>query len=224
MDRIEVKGLHKKFRGYPVLNGISCSFEAGKIYGLVGRNGSGKTVLLKCICGFLIPTEGEIWIDGVRKKDGELLNRAGIIIEEPAFLGNVSGLNNLKYLYGIRNRPDKKKLRNVMNQMGLNADDKKAVSKYSLGMRQRLALAQALMEEPELLLLDEPMNGLDEKGAAEIRSLLLQWKREGRLIILASHNRDDIEILCDAVYEMDAGRLRPAACRTADSDSHECRT
>ena len=130
MNKIEVKDLYKSFREYQVLRGINCCFEEGKIYGLIGRNGCGKTVLLKCICGFLVPDKGEIRINGMKRKKGELLEEAGIIIEEPAFLRNVSGINNLKYLYGIRNKMDREKLKNIMKEVGLDADDKKAVSKY----------------------------------------------------------------------------------------------
>lgn len=207
MNKIEVKDLYKNFREYQVLKGINCCFEEGKIYGLIGRNGCGKTVLLKCICGFLVPDKGAVWVNGSKRKKGELLEEAGIIIEEPAFLRNVSGINNLKYLYGIRNKMDNQKLRNIMDNVGLDAEDKKSVSKYSLGMRQRLAIAQALMEDPQILILDEPMNGLDEKGAEEIRRLLMELRSAGKLIILASHNKDDIEVLCDRVYKMEDGKL-----------------
>lgn len=207
MNKIEVKDLYKSFREYQVLRGINCCFEEGKIYGLIGRNGCGKTVLLKCICGFLVPDKGEIRINGMKRKKGELLEEAGIIIEKPAFLRNVSGINNLKYLYGIRNKMDREKLKNIMKEVGLDADDKKAVSKYSLGMRQRLAIAQALMEDPQILILDEPMNGLDEKGAKEVRGLLMELRSAGKLVILASHDKDDIEVLCDRVYKMEDGKL-----------------
>ena len=184
MNKIEVKDLYKSFREYQVLRGINCCFEEGKIYGLIGRNGCGKTVLLKCICGFLVPDKGEIRINGMKRKKGELLEEAG-----------------------IRNKMDREKLKNIMKEVGLDADDKKAVSKYSLGMRQRLAIAQALMEDPQILILDEPMNGLDEKGAKEVRGLLMELRSAGKLVILASHNKDDIEVLCDRVYKMEDGKL-----------------
>ena len=131
----------------------------------------------------------------------------GIIIEEPAFLGNAGGLKNLAYLYQIRNKKDNRYLSRIMEQVGLDPGSKKYVKKYSLGMRQRLAIAQAIMEEPDILILDEPMNGLDKDGVREMRELFLKIKESGKTILMASHNREDIEVLCDEVYEMEKGRL-----------------
>ena len=205
---IEVRSVDKKFGDFAALKGVSLTCERGKIYGLTGRNGSGKTVLLKCICGFLIPDAGEIRIFGKTKKRGEMLREAGIIIEEPAFLGKKSGMKNLEYLYRLRNPMDKKRLEEAMRQVGLDPAERKPVDQYSLGMRQRLAIAQALMEDPPILILDEYLNGLDRQGAEEIRRLLLSWKKRGKTILLASHSREDMEILCDQVFEMDGGRLR----------------
>ena len=170
---------------------------------------SGKTVLFKTICGFLSCDEGTVSVNGkVMGKDKDMLTEAGIIIEDPGFLRNWSAYHNLEFLYTIRNRPDKSYLHSVLNTVGLDSKLKRPVGKFSLGMRQRLALAQAIMEDPPILILDEPMNGLDKNGVAEIRELLLKMKNENRLIILASHNREDIEILCDEVYEMEDGILR----------------
>lgn len=204
---IEVLSVDKKFGSFSALSGVSVICEPGKIYGLTGRNGSGKSVLLKCICGFLIPDAGKIRIFGKTKKRGEMLREAGIIIEEPAFLGKKSGIKNLEYLYGIRNRMDRKRLEETMLQVGLDPGERKPVEKYSLGMRQRLAIAQALMEDPQILILDEYLNGLDRQGAKEIRALLLSWKERGKTILLTSHSREDMEILCDQVFEMDGGKL-----------------
>ena len=161
---IEVKNLTKRFDKQEVLRDVNMICGYGTITGIIGRNGSGKTVLLKCICGFLQPQEGEIFICG--KKNTDFLkekHKLGAIIEEPAFLGNYSGLKNLELLYSILNKPNRNYLKSIMEKVGLEADSRKAVKKYSMGMKQRLAIAQAIMEDQEILLLDEPMSGLDIK-------------------------------------------------------------
>ena len=166
-------------------------------------------MLMKCICGFVKPTSGEIQVDGqVIGKDIDFIPNAGIIIETPGFIPNYSGYKNLQLLASIQNRIDKTRIREVMQMVGLDPDMKRCVKKYSLGMRQRLGLAQAIMEDPSLIILDEPFNGLDKHGVAEIRELLLDLKTGGKTILLASHNDEDIRILCDHVYEMDGGVLR----------------
>lgn len=209
MRTIEVKNGVKCFGEQQVLKGVSIQCESGHIYGIVGHNGSGKTVLFKCICGFMNLDEGEIIVDGTkRSKKGAILTGAGIIIEEPSFLKNASGLRNLDILYRIKHGKDAAHLKNIMEMVGLNPDSKKKVGNYSMGMKQRLAIAQAIMENQEILILDEPMNGLDHKGVEEMRKLFLKLKKEGKLILLASHNRDDIDILCDEVYEMEMGELK----------------
>ena len=206
---IEVSHVNKNFKNNKVLKDVTLRCESGRIYGLVGHNGSGQTVLFKTICGFLSCDEGTVSVNGkVMGKDKDMLTEAGIIIEDPGFLRNWSAYHNLEFLYTIRNRPDKSYLHSVLNTVGLDPKLKRPVGKFSLGMRQRLALAQAIMEDPPILILDEPMNGLDKNGVAEIRELLLKMKNENKLIILASHNREDIEILCDEVYEMEDGILR----------------
>ena len=209
MRTIEVKNGVKCFGEQQVLKGVSIQCESGHIYGIVGHNGSGKTVLFKCICGFMNLDEGEIIVDGTkRSKKGAILTGAGIIIEEPSFLKNASGLRNLDILYRIKHGKVAAHLKNIMEMVGLNPDSKKQVGNYSMGMKQRLAIAQAIMENQEILILDEPMNGLDHKGVEEMRKLFLKLKKEGKLILLASHNRDDIDILCDEVYEMEMGELK----------------
>ena len=209
MRTIEVKNGVKCFGEQQVLKGVSIQCDSGHIYGIVGHNGSGKTVLFKCICGFMNLDEGEIIVDGTkRSKKGAILTGAGIIIEEPSFLKNASGLRNLDILYRIKHGKDAAHLKNIMEMVGLNPDSKKQVGNYSMGMKQRLAIAQAIMENQEILILDEPMNGLDHKGVEEMRKLFLKLKKEGKLILLASHNRDDIDILCDEVYEMEMGELK----------------
>lgn len=203
---IEVSHVSKSFKDNKVLKDISLTCKSGKIYGLVGHNGSGKTVLFKCICGFLACDEGQIFVNGeIMGKDKDMLTEAGIIIEEPGFLRTWSGYHNLEFLYTLRNKKDKGHLYSVLGTVGLDPALKRPVGKYSLGMRQRLAIAQAIMEDPGILILDEPMNGLDKNGVREIRELLLKMKGENKLIILASHNREDIDVLCDEVYEMEDG-------------------
>ena len=209
MRTIEVKNGVKHFGEQCVLKNVSIQCESGHIYGIVGHNGSGKTVLFKCICGFMNLDDGEIIIDGVqRSKKGAILTGAGIIIEEPAFLKNASGLKNLDILYRIKHRKNKAYLKKILEKVGLDADSRKPVGNYSMGMKQRLAIAQAIMENQDILILDEPMNGLDHKGVDEMRKLFLELKKEGKLILLASHNREDIDILCDEVYEMEIGQLK----------------
>lgn len=203
---INTQHLKKSFKNSMVLNDVNLSCKQGEICGIVGRNGSGKTVLFKIICGFLKPDEGQVFVKDKDLKK-RLLDMAGIIIEHPAFLGNQSGYKNLEFLYMIRQKSDKAHLYEIMKMVGLDPASRKKVRNYSLGMRQRLAIAQAIMEDQEILILDEPMNGLDNAGVIEIRKLLLALKDRGRTILLASHNKEDIEVLCDSVYEMDRGSL-----------------
>nr|WP_304442681.1 ATP-binding cassette domain-containing protein [uncultured Acetatifactor sp.] len=205
---IEVKNVSKSFKGIPVLNDINITCRSGKIYGIIGYNGSGKTVLFKCICGFLHVDSGEISVNGrVMGKEMDMLEHAGIIIEEPGYIRNLSGYRNLEYLYRITHKKDPAVIHSIMLKVGLDPQSRKKVCHYSLGMRQRLAIAQATMEDQAILILDEPMNGLDKEGVAEMRKFFLEQKEMGKLILLASHNKDDIELLCDEVYEMNHGIL-----------------
>ena len=181
----------------------------GEICGIVGRNGSGKTVLFKSICGLVKLNSGEITVNGyVIGKDVSIIKNAGVIIEEPGLLRYKSGMKNLEYLYMINNKLDRKYLMTVMEKVGLDPKSRKKVGKYSMGMRQRLAIGQAIMENPEILILDEPMNGLDNHGVEDMRKIFLELKNIGKTILLASHNREDIDVLCDKVYEMDRGELK----------------
>ena len=180
--------------------------EKGKIYGIIGRNGSGKTVLFKSICGFYPVEKGSIRVrDLYLEKSSKVPENIGIIIETPGFLPNYSGYKNLEFLYCINNKKDKNKILHAIEQVGLDPQLKRHVGKYSLGMRQRLGIAQAIMEDPDILILDEPMNGLDNQGVEDIRKLLLALKEQGKTILIASHNREDIDVLCDHVWEMDKG-------------------
>lgn len=205
---IEVQNVVKRFRDQVVLKNVSISFEKGKIHGIVGRNGSGKTVLFKCICGLMHPEEGVILVNGKRVgRDMDMPEDIGAIIEAPGFLPNYSGYKNLRFLANIRRKIGKEEILNVLKTVGLDPESRKHVGKYSLGMRQRLGIAQAIMEDPEILILDEPMNGLDNAGVQDIRALLLELKAQGKTILLASHNHEDIAALCDTVHEMDGGVL-----------------
>lgn len=205
---IEVKHASKKIKEVQILTDVNLDIQKGKIYGIIGRNGSGKTVLLKSVCGFMSLTEGEILQNGKRiGTDTEFIEDAGFIIENPSFLPMKSGYKNLKYLASIRNLADEKRIRECLELVGLAEDADKAVGKYSMGMRQRLGIAQAIMEDPSIIILDEPMNGLDNQGVEEMRNLFLKLKEEGKTFLIVSHNREDIEMLCDHVYMMDHGVL-----------------
>ena len=205
---IEVQNVHKFFGEEHVLKDVSHTFEKGKIHGIVGNNGSGKTVLMKCICGFLRPDSGTIFVNHKQVgRETDFPEDIGIIIETPGFLPQLSGTQNLRILASLQRKANIHTIRVVLEQVGLAPDMKKPVGKYSLGMRQRLGFAQALMEDPSLLILDEPFNGLDKYGVVHIRNVIKGLREEGKTIILASHNQVDIDELCDTVCEMDAGVL-----------------
>ena len=205
-----VDNISMRFGKDTVLHKVSIAFQEGQIHGIIGRNGSGKTVLFKCICGFLKPSTGIVTVfERVVGKDVDFAPSTGMLIEAPGFLPGESGFKNLRWLSRIGERLSQERLYEVMRLVGLDPESRKKVAAYSLGMRQRLGQAQALMGSPRLLILDEPFNGLDKRGVEEVRSLLLALKQEGVTILLASHNPDDIRLLCDTVHEMDAGVLSP---------------
>ena len=206
---IKVKDVCKYFGKTQVLDHVNMECRQGEITGIIGRNGAGKTVLFKIICGLLSLDSGEILINGIkRERQADVLPSVGIIIEEPAFLKNYSGIKNLEYLYTINNKNNRRYLESNMEKVGLDPKSKKHVGKYSMGMRQRLAIAQSIMEKPEFLVLDEPFNGLDSHGVNEMRELFLELKKRGKVILIASHNSEDINILCDNVYSMESGILK----------------
>ncbi len=206
MNVIEITSLNLTLTKTEILKNINLTFEKGKIHGLIGRNGSGKTMLMKCICGFVKPTSGEIKVNGeIVGKDCDFPKNMGIIIETPGFIPYYSGYKNLKLLADLNKKADKEKIKETMKKVGLDPDLKRHVRKYSLGMRQRLGLAQAIMEDPEILILDEPFNGLDKDGVKDMRTYLLDLKEQGKTILIASHNSEDISVLCDTVQEMDKG-------------------
>ena len=205
---IKVENVSLKIKKDMILRDINAEFERGKIHGIIGRNGSGKTMLMKCICGFIKPTEGEITVAGKRiGVDCDFPESVGIIIETPEFIPYYTGFKNLKLLADIRRKITDDDIRRSIELVGLDPMLKKSVKKYSLGMRQRLGLAQAIMEDPDLLILDEPMNGLDKDGVGEMRKYLLDLKAQGKTILIASHSAEDIDVLCDSVVEMDKGRM-----------------
>ena len=206
MDIIDVKNVNLTLGKTQILKDINVSFEQGRIHGLIGRNGSGKTMLMKCICGFIKPTSGEITVLGKRiGKDVDFPKNIGIIIETPGFIPYYSGYKNLKLLAGLNNKIGKNEIMQSMEQVGLDPKLKRHVRKYSLGMRQRLGLAQAIMENPDLLILDEPFNGLDKDGVNDMREYLLSYKEQGKTILICSHSAEDISVLCETVHEMDKG-------------------
>lgn len=203
---IRVEGVYKRFGTDTVLKNVSRSFERGRIHGIVGNNGSGKTVLMKCICGFLIPDSGSITVNGERVGvDVDFPHDMGLIIETPGFLPNITGVKNLEILASLNKKIGLEEIAAAIRRVGLDPLMNKPVGKYSLGMRQRLGIAQAIMENPSLLILDEPLNGLDKHGVREMRQLIKGLKEKGKTILLASHNQGDIDELCDTVCEMDAG-------------------
>lgn len=201
---IVVEHVHKAFGREAVLSDVSLTIRPGETCGIVGNNGSGKTVLMKCICGFLRPDQGRILVNGKRiGVDLDFPEGIGVIIETPGFLPGLSGYKNLKILADLKACIGKKEILEALTRVGLDPKMKKPVAKYSLGMRQRLGIAQAIMENPQALILDEPFNGLDKKGNADMRELVKELKSQGKAILLASHNPKDIEELCDVVHEME---------------------
>lgn len=199
-----VEHIYKSFGKETVLRDVSLAIPQGKVLGVVGNNGSGKTVLMKCICGFLRPDKGSVTVCGKRVgRDCDFPDSLGIIIETPGFIPSMSGYRNLKTLAALRGKIGKKEIMAALEQVGLAAAARKAVGKYSLGMRQRLGIAQAVMEDPAVLVLDEPFNGLDKSTAEDMRRLLLGLRDQGKAILLASHNAQDIQELCDTVLEME---------------------
>ena len=211
-NKIELIHVTKKFGQELVLKEVNLTLEQGRVYGIVGNNGSGKTVLMKCICGFLIPTTGLIRVFGSSiGQDVDFPESLGVIIETPGFLTNLTGRKNLEILAGMRRKIGPAEILQVLEKVGLDPALKKPVANYSLGMRQRLGIAQAIMEDPKLLILDEPFNAMDKASMEEVHDLLQKFKAQGKIIILASHSAADIQKACDVVYEMENGELTLAS-------------
>ena len=205
---VKIEHVTKRFGEDLVLKEVNLTLKVGQVYGVVGNNGSGKTVLMKCICGFLPVTTGTIRVFGKEiGRDVDFPESLGVIIETPGFLTQYTGVKNLEILADMKRMISKADIRLILKKVGLNPDMKKPVGKYSLGMRQRLGIAQAIMERPKLLILDEPFNGLDKRGAQDVCELFVELKEKGTTILLAAHNVMEMEWLCDTVCEMDAGQL-----------------
>ena len=205
---IKIENYTQKIKKDIILNDINLHLKENKIYGFVGRNGSGKSILFKGICGLLNISNGKIIIKGKEiGKDIDFYDNLGAVLDGAGFLPNLSSFDNLKLLASIRNKISDSDIKSALNKVGLDPNDKKKYKKYSLGMKQKLALAQAIMENPELLILDEPFNGLDSYSVKDIRDMLIDYKKEGKTILISSHIKEDIDILCDEVYELDRGNI-----------------
>lgn len=209
MSEIIIKNLSKTIKNNKILDNVNLTFESGHVYGLVGRNGSGKTMLLRAICGLIFPDSGKVIIDGKQlHKDISFPESCGIIIENTDLLPNFSAFDNLKMLSEIKNTANDNMIKSAIKSVGLDPDSKKKVKTFSLGMKQRLSIAQALFEDPDILLLDEPTNALDEDGVNDVRRILLEQKKKNKLIIIASHNKEDISLLSDTVISVSNGRFQ----------------
>ena len=206
--KLEIKNLSKKFGDSVVLNDINLTFNSGKIYGFIGRNGSGKSVLLKIICGFYPPTEGTILLNGKNYiEKNEFPDNTRALIEKPKFLPDLTGFENLELLASIQNKIGKKEIDDILEKLNLTKEANKKYSKYSLGTKQKLGIAQVLMENPKLIILDEPFNGVENETANKIRNILLEEKKKDKIILIASHIKEDITTLADIVYEVDGGKI-----------------
>ncbi|AOH55985.1 hypothetical protein ABE28_016605 [Peribacillus muralis] len=205
---IKVQNINKSIKHHTILNNISLSINPGICVGFVGPNGSGKTMLLKAICGFTAINDGEIWVEGKRILfSKKYIDNAGIIIEQPPFINYLTGMDNLSILANIQKKITKEDIVQTLKKVDLAQAKDKKVKEYSLGMKQRLRIAQAIMENPNILVLDEPFNGLDKKSVIEIQELLLDYKKNGVTILLTSHDDRQINYLCDLVYELNGGEL-----------------
>lgn len=198
----------KTIRNAPILQDVNLTLEGGTVYGFVGRNGSGKTMLFRALSGLMKLTQGTVSLDGqVLHRDFSVLPSLGIVLEHVGMYPNLTGVENLRYLAGLTRRAGEADIRTAIERVGLDPDDKRTYRKYSLGMKQRLAIAQAIMEKPDVLMLDEPTNGLDDDGVRKIRDLILEEKARGAIVLLASHNQEDIRILSDHLFRIEQGRL-----------------
>ena len=209
MSEIIIENLSKTIKNNKILDNVNLTFESGHVYGLVGRNGSGKTMLLRAICGLIFPDSGKVIIDGKQlHKDISFPESCGIIIENTDLLPNFSAFDNLKMLSEIKNTANDNMIKSAIKSVGLDPDSKKKVKTFSLGMKQRLSIAQTLFEDPDILLLDEPTNALDEDGVNDVRRILLEQKKKNKLTIIASHNKEDISLLSDTVISVSNGRFQ----------------
>lgn len=204
---IELKNVTKEINGNLILSNINLNLDRGKIYGIKGKNGSGKTMLFRAICGF-IRTDGSVIVDGKAiGKDGSYPDSIGVLLENPGFLPNYSGFKNLKYLAEINNKINDNDIINILKEVGLDPTEKKSFRKYSLGMKQKLGIAQAIMENPDVVILDEPTNALDEESVKKINSMIVKLKNDNKLVLISNHNRDELEMICDEIYSIENGKI-----------------
>lgn len=205
---IKVKNLSKKLSNNIVLDDINIDLCSGKIYGFVGKNGSGKTMLMRAICGLILPTLGCVEIDGkVIGKDISFPESVGALIENPGFISSYSGFKNLKTLAQIKNEISDDDIISILEQVGLDPYNKKSFRKYSLGMKQKLGIAGAMMENPKLLILDEPFNGLDEESVDKVRQLIMERRGKDSLTIISCHDSDEIDKICDEIITIKLGKI-----------------
>ena len=206
--KIKVDSVEKEFKKVTVLTNVNMQFESGKIYGLIGRNGTGKTVLLKMLCGFYIPTNGTITFNDINYiKNREFPRNVGALIENPSFLPDLTGFENLKLLSMIQKKIDDNQIIDTLKLVNLYEEKDKKYSKYSLGMKQKLGIAQAIMENPEIIILDEPFSGIEKETVEKLKQVFLNLKKENKIIILSSHIKQDIDDLADVIYEFDGGSV-----------------
>lgn len=205
---IDIQHFTKRIDGTVVLDDISLQMESGKIYGFQGKNGSGKSMLMRAICGLIHPTEGSIKIDEkIMGTDISFPESAGILIENPGFISSYSGLQNLKLIASIKRQVKEEYIKELMERFHLDPADRKAYRKYSLGMKQKLGIIAAIMEMPELIILDEPMNGLDEESIEILKDMILELKEKGKLIILSCHDSEELLYLADEIFNLKNGKL-----------------
>jgi ABC-2 type transport system ATP-binding protein len=208
LSLIEINQVNKSLKGLMIFENLNFNVKKGKTYGIIGPNGSGKSVLFKLICGFMFPDSGKIIVKGEELGTNKRFpSNFGIIIDRPGYIAGKTGFENLKALAMINNKINDERIKLTMQLLGLQPDAKQKVKNYSLGMKQKLAIAQAIMEDQQTLILDEPFNALDEDSLRNIRQLLLEFKKEGKTILLTSHNREDIELICDEVYKINNYQL-----------------
>lgn len=210
---IKITDVNKTIKKAPILRDINLEFTGGKVYGLRGKNGSGKTMLMRAICGLITPDSGIIDINGkILGKDISFPESIGVLIENPAFIGNYTGFKNLNVLASIQNRIGDEQIRKALEDIGLDPDDKRTYRKYSLGMKQKLGIAAAVMENPDIIILDEPINALDDVSVEKVHDILEEQKKRGAVIIIACHDKEELDQLSDEIIEISDGRIINKTC------------
>ena len=210
---IKITDVNKTIKKAPILRDINLEFSGGKVYGLRGKNGSGKTMLMRAICGLITPDSGIIDINGkILGKDISFPESIGVLIENPAFIGNYTGFKNLKVLASIQNRIGDEQIIKALEDIGLDPDDKRTYRKYSLGMKQKLGIAAAVMENPDIIILDEPINALDDVSVEKVHDILEEQKKRGAVIIIACHDKEELDQLSDEIIEISDGRIINKTC------------